>query len=96
MCSNQLALTSAAMRSVTRRKYTAVSEAIIVFVTSESTEQGVSIKFCAEMDKTGRLPYIKIKTDIMFYSQAVWFQPLCVLRACLKCSDEKHQAEMMK
>jgi hypothetical protein len=83
MCSNQLSLTSAAIRSDTRRKNTAVSEAIIVFVTSESTEKGVSIKFCAELDKTGRLPYIKIKTDTMFCSQAVWFQPLCVLRACL-------------
>jgi len=44
---------TAAVRSDSRRKYTAVSVAFIVFVTSNSTEHGVSMKFCAELEKTG-------------------------------------------
>jgi hypothetical protein len=60
---NQLSLTSAIMQSDSRRKYTAVAVAFIIFVMSENTEQGVSIKFCVELDKRGRLPYIKIKTE---------------------------------
>jgi len=44
---------TAAMQSDRRRKYTAVSVAFIVVVTTDGTEHGVSIKFWAELEKTG-------------------------------------------
>jgi hypothetical protein len=40
---SQLSLTSATMQLDSRRKYTTVSVAFVVFVTSESKEQGVNI-----------------------------------------------------
>jgi len=60
---NQLSRTSTNMQSDSRRKYTALSVVFIVFMTSEIMEQGVNIKFCVELKKMGRLPYIKIKTE---------------------------------
>jgi hypothetical protein len=72
---NQLSVTSAIMQSNNRRKYTAVSVAFIVFVTSDSAEQRVNIKFCAELEKRGWLHYIGIKTGAIISRQVcVWFR----------------------